>query len=228
MFALHSWSSQVNNSLIVGTAAILAGCIVALPAWATVVDVNITGTVETGSDASGVFGVAGASLAGDDFSIAYVFDTSLASPSSTNTNVFGGSIFSPPINSPVVSSSITINGITLNLNGNGYGQMQLINTGLALDMDYVSDGTTGDLNSDIVVPPTTASVTTAFDVPLFGTGNAFLEYGTISANLSPTAYSAEIVGATPLPAAVLLFGSGLLGLGALIRRASTQGAMAIY
>jgi hypothetical protein len=210
----------MKRLILVGSAA----AVIALmsPAAATIVDVNIAGVVGFGTDPSGVFGAAGASLVGDSFSVAYVFDTSHASTASTNTNVFGGSLYIAPSNlSPVVSSAVTINNITINLPGDELGQMQGLYIGYDT-LDYVSDSAIGDINVDIVAP--TTSVTTPYSVALSGYNNSgFLSYDGISANLIATAADAEIGGA-PLPGAAVLFGSGLLGLGALVRRRAHKGA----
>ena len=201
----------MSRAFLIGFAATALGF--ASSAWATIVDVNIKGSVGFGTDAAGVFGTPGASLVGDQFSVAYVFDTAHASASSTSTNVFGGSFYGSP--SPVVSSAITINNITVYLPGDGLGQMQGLNIGYDT-LDYVSEGTSGDLNVDIVGP--TTSVTTAFNVALSGfNNNGFFEYGSIRANLIATAANVDI-GGTPLPSTWVLLLSGLFVLGLVVRR----------
>ena len=213
----------MKRSLLVGVAAAVAGFV--SPALATIVDVNITGSVGFGTDPSGVFGTPGASLVGDNFSVAYVFDTTHASTFSTSTNVFGGSLYIAPSNlSPVVSSSVTINNVTINLPGDELGQMQGLNIGYDT-LDYVSASANGDINVDIVSP--TTSVTTPYSVALSGFNNSgFFSYDGISATLIPTAANAEI-GATPLPAALPLFAGGLGMVGLLARRRKRNASPAV-
>src|SRR6202022_4597662 len=101
----------MNSKLVsvVAAAAMLGGV---SQASAAIMDVTYTGTVTSGFDTFGLFGLP-ASLIGSSWVATYTFDT-WSSPSdsysSSTTNwISGGSAFGNT--SPVLSSMITINGV---------------------------------------------------------------------------------------------------------------------
>ena len=80
-------------------------------ASAAIMDATYTGTVSSGIDTLGLFGAAGANLAGSSWVVTYTYDTSLGySKSSPYENyVYGGINYGNT--SPVLSTMITINGV---------------------------------------------------------------------------------------------------------------------
>ncbi len=96
-----------------------------VPAEAVTVVSTYTGTVEDFTqqghtflavDNDGIFGAPGASLAGDQFSIVFTFDTQLGLLPTDGTGL-GGYATTPVTTSPALSVSLTINGITYSSSG---------------------------------------------------------------------------------------------------------------
>jgi hypothetical protein len=86
-------------------------------ASAEIVDVLVTGTVSSSAgssaDYTGVFGPPGANLAGDAYSILYVFDTTkgqTVQSSDLNYALGGLQHFGPSVESPALSAVLTVNG----------------------------------------------------------------------------------------------------------------------
>jgi hypothetical protein len=103
---------------------------------ANIATVTLTGTVVSGVDSGGLFGPTGANLAGDPFSLVYVFDTSLGSPdhSAGRTGVDGGTIFTPgflqvqppptkSLTSPSLGAIFSVNGNSKYIGGNFEGYL---------------------------------------------------------------------------------------------------------
>lgn len=89
-----------------------------VPAAAVIMQVSLTGAVTSGTDLTGVFGSAGADLAGAAYNASYIYDTDFGALF-TDTDfirVYGGSVYG--LGTPIVSSSITINGFTFGIGGN--------------------------------------------------------------------------------------------------------------
>ena len=100
-----------------------AACGFATPASATIVDVTYTGTVSSGGDSIGVFGLGPdlTDLTGFSFVSHYTFDTSvgiIVTSPTLNENQ-GGSYFGNT--SPSICATLTINGHTVSITGNDIG-----------------------------------------------------------------------------------------------------------
>src|SRR6202158_901486 len=112
--------------------SVVAGLVMlggASQASAAIMDVTYTGTVSSGIDTLGIFGAAGANLAGSSWVATYTFDTSLGhSYSSSNYNeIYGGSFYNNT--SPVLSSMVTINGVGQAVGGSYAGVVYGVNNG---------------------------------------------------------------------------------------------------
>lgn len=156
--------------------------------------VTVLGTVYSGTDAGGYFGSAGADLAGDPFSLIYVFDTSLGSPdrSAGRTGVAGGAIYSvlePPRNvsqtSPSLGALFSINGNTKYIGGNFQGYLawggRVDVNGLALSTFVAASEYLPGVPSPLNATPENTAVFSFFTL------NSFPTFGTpLSYTLAPT------------------------------------------
>lgn len=97
-------------------AAALAAGVVAAPAEAAVMQAVFTGIVSSGSDPSGLFGV-GATLDGEDFTLTYVYDTSLGGRITLPESdyVFGGD--GHALATPTISANLRIGSGSQNVDG---------------------------------------------------------------------------------------------------------------
>jgi hypothetical protein len=124
----------------------------AASAHANITTVTYTGTVASGTDGTGVFGVAGANLAGDAFTAVFTVNDSVSDElySSPNlTNLFGGT---QDKNQSPVSAAITIGGQTLAISGSYYGQawQSTLASGEAELFRQAADvGDNGSVNYDV-------------------------------------------------------------------------------
>src|SRR5690348_4161605 len=88
----------------------------AAPASAAIITTTYKGTVSTGVDTPGVFGTAGANLAGDEYKLVYTIDTGVG-----HYSTFNGTISDPALSGDQVfggmSAVITINGVDYVFNG---------------------------------------------------------------------------------------------------------------
>lgn len=87
------------------------------PAAAVIMQVSLAGAVTSGTDLTGVFGSAGADLAGAACNGSYNYDTELGTlfTDIDFIRVYGGSVYG--LGTPIVSSSVTINGFTFGIDG---------------------------------------------------------------------------------------------------------------
>lgn len=99
-------------------------------ARAAIEDVTYTGTVYYGTDVTGVFGPPNSALDGDPFTIVFVFDPALTTPSGfsytfsgANANVTYGYYGW----SPAIKATITINGHSFTFPGSYLGEMSSCN-----------------------------------------------------------------------------------------------------
>lgn len=111
----------------------LAGVLIALcatsPADAAIIEITYTGHVARGVDETGVFGTAGASLAGRSYVSTFLFDTSLGItsindaflPDNGSQRAEGGTDVSGAPTSPSLGSTFAIGGVVIALDGQTYG-----------------------------------------------------------------------------------------------------------
>jgi hypothetical protein len=105
--------------MVKGLAAALVAALAVLgarQASATTVAVTYTGTVSTGTDSAGVFGTAGADLAGTGYRLVFSIDTNVG-----NYSTFNGTIADPALSGDQVfggmSAVLTINGVAYSFDG---------------------------------------------------------------------------------------------------------------
>jgi hypothetical protein len=222
---------------VVAAAAMLGGV---SQASAAIMDVTYTGTVSYGIDTLGVFGTAGANLAGSSWVATYTFDTSLGhSYSSSNYNeVYGGSIYNNT--SPVLSSMITINGVGQAVGGSYAGVVYGLNNGGFSKQyhtaEYHSSGHTEYLENYITNTngSLSASITTPFTytVDANDTSNAYYYltngtgYDSITASLATLTVS-DHVAAVPEPSTWAMMLLGFAGVGFAAYRKKKTGTLAM-
>lgn len=111
----------------IAIAALVAAALAATAAGAQVITTTYTGVIgpENGAtDTAGLFGPAGAYMAGDAFTAVFVTDwglegTTLQVDPGVSSSIYGGG--SPLLPSPT-SAVLTINGVTLAISGEAYAQ----------------------------------------------------------------------------------------------------------
>jgi hypothetical protein len=211
-----------------------------VPASSATINVNYTGVIRNGLDVTGVFGPAGSDLTGDGYVATYAFDTSIGQIFDTPVykNVVGGPIsfvFQP---TPSLGSVITINNHSFTIEGTAFGNLYA-QTGNGSTKIYhdarayqIIDSVTNMYNiswNSVTSALLTNSLTDPFTSSIFtvnsGEGVGLLDIRTHSnltgdliyawATFSPATVSVQVV---PIPPAILLFGSALVGLGMFVRR----------
>jgi hypothetical protein len=225
---------------VVAAAVMLGGV---SQASAAIMDVTYTGTVSSGTDTFGLFGIAGASLVGSSWVATYTFDTTLGSPNSSSTENFvtGGTIYGAGSSSPVLSSMITINGVYKAVDGSHYGYDYGSNNGTYSSQYQAAQNYHSGYNEYLTshiynyYGSLPASITTPFtytvDAKDSQYGNYYLGNGTTSesiyANLATLTVS-EHVGAVPEPStwAMMLLGFAGVGFAAYRKRKNGTFTMA--
>jgi hypothetical protein len=104
-------------------AAAAFGLVLANPAAAAVKVATYTGSVITGYDTTGVFGVANTSLVGATWTAQYTYDRSLSTVNFSGSNYdssYGGTDYGGP--SPIIAATITINGVTRSIPSDTYAE----------------------------------------------------------------------------------------------------------
>ena len=221
--------------------SVVAGLVMlggASQASAAIMDVTYTGTVSSGIDTLGIFGAAGANLAGSSWVATYTFDTSLGhSYSSSNYNeIYGGSFYNNT--SPVLSSMVTINGVGQAVGGSYAGVVYGVNNGgfSKHTAEYHSSGHTeylenyisnynGSLPASITTPFThTVDANDSVLGTYYLTNNTGSE--TIYANLATLTVS-EHVGAVPEPSTWAMMLLGFAGVGFAAYRKKKTGTFAM-
>jgi hypothetical protein len=127
-------AAMERNTATKSTITLLSLFLFISPASATTVFIIFTGVVGTPADSSSgesdigaIFGPAGASLAGHEYTATYLFDTSRGSylnpPTPNYIDVFGGTLYQTQ--SPLLIETMTINHHTVFLSSAEYGEMIL-------------------------------------------------------------------------------------------------------
>ncbi|HTI30717.1 MAG TPA: PEPxxWA-CTERM sorting domain-containing protein [Sphingomonas sp.] len=91
--------------------AIGAAFLFASPASAAVVNITVTGTVQSGNDGLGLFGATNQSLSGRPFILAFAYDTANPIETTFGRDVNGGTSVNQP--SPILHGDVTIGAVTL-------------------------------------------------------------------------------------------------------------------
>jgi len=196
-----------------GVVALFGHCVAA---QATIMDVTYTGTIfnDFSTDGGGMFGTAGASLAGKNISVSYFYDTALA-PIVNNPNP----VFNQTISGAATAIQITINGITqtltsftsslaLNFHTGTQSRAQeeasFDNTGL----HTLSMGLTDNVNGGIPL-----SLTDAFDITSLTTGTGFFRLANGTQALFQPTHVTAVVAAVPEASTWAMMILGFLGVG---------------
>lgn len=105
--------------------AATAAALLVSPAAAVGKVATYTGTIKSGYDETGVFGVANTDITGFSYVARYTYDRTLGAFQWTDgvfyDQSYSGTYYGAGIGSPVISVSVTINGITKKIIGDYYG-----------------------------------------------------------------------------------------------------------
>jgi hypothetical protein len=199
-------------------------------ASAAIIDATYTGTVSSGIDTLGLFGAAGANLAGSSWVVTYTYDTSLGySKSSPYENyVYGGINYGNT--SPVLSSMITINGVGKAVDASYYGYILGKETGSSNEQ-YHTVSSSEYLHNYIYNYNGTlpASITTPFTHTVDNNDTAYGTFGAgteiIKANLASLTVSDHVVAAVPEPSTWAMMLLGFAGIGFVAYRRKSKPAL---
>jgi hypothetical protein len=187
----------------------------AAPASATIISYTFDSRITDGVDITGLFGTAGANLAGDAIEAVFTFDTSLGErgtvPGTTDSVIGGTQDPSAPV-SPLVSASVTINKHTVSIGG-GLLAAVLTNGGQFISAEAIQDTTTF-VDAFVYEKDAPASLDTPFSPmgDIAGTFNI-----TETDPMSGALESANASFALPEPATWAMMLMGFAGLGAALR-----------
>jgi hypothetical protein len=106
---------------VTGTIALVVSFGFSLPTNAAIVTATYSGTISSGTDDVGVFGAAGASLAGLAYTSVQAFDTSLG----TTGDFYSPGMEAHQLSNASTGATLTINGQSFNFSG-GYFSLELI------------------------------------------------------------------------------------------------------
>lgn len=120
----------------------------ALPVAASVMQIEYSGTLSSGYDATGVFGTAGTNLTGLTYTMTFTYDTSVGVRTGTASYdyIYGGYHYGTP--SPT-ASTLVVNGSAVDGNGDYYALDQRRNDG--------STAYTFDVSNQYTVDPVTGA-----------------------------------------------------------------------
>lgn len=197
--------TRISGLFAAAAVAALAG-----QAAAAIVTVTYTGTVSSGYDERGLFGPAGANLAGDAYAAVYHFNTEIGrSPScgAGGCEAQGGSDDGDA--SPSLGSTFTINGVTLSFSGD-YNALTEADSGYqqqyAYDSYFYAAGNETFLNgSDNFAE--IADLPSSIDTPFSANLSAGYVGGYFEDGISPSEYDGFEL--TPLTETVTVAGMGV-------------------
>jgi hypothetical protein len=247
------WGLRVGIGKLLGGAAvaIAASSVLSVSANATIMTATYTGTVTSGFDITGLFGVAGANLAGERFTVVYTYDTAKAGSShfqdASEELIYGGTQYGPP--NPGIDAKVTIGSGTVDVLA-GFSSYFITSQGAPAYTEHkivqTSTGAFPGASSHISVDTTlfTGSVPNRLADPFSGTPSG--PFAAFSSGVfqdivydPQTGYAAEAkanltvdhltvaAAGVPEPATWALMLIGFGGLGATLRRrsASTRPAL---
>jgi len=207
---------QISTAVAAVLTVLLAGT-----ASATQYVVTYTGTVSSGYDGTGVFGVAGANLTADPFTAVYTYNTGVgvrATVAGVSDSVTGGSYIGQP---SVASAKLTINGVTVSFSG---AQASSADAEPGYAAEYAGFGVNDYVDNNISAAGLSATLneTLPFTAGSPTNGN-FFQLSSLGRSATG-GFSTETIQISALPEpttwAVLLMGVGLIGLQ--LRRARRQ------
>jgi len=198
---------------IAGLAFIVGAGVAAPAAQATTVTAVYTGTIRNGDDSGNHFG--GGLHSGDAFTLTAFFKAPPGTYDSTGGgSITGGGKVTLKTNGQSYTFDLSPNSYSLN----NFGQIQL----------FTGDVAHTFLSSDFYSPSLPTSILTAFDGGCFADTYCSGSFEITTGGFSGASFDATHlkVSATPIPAALPLFASALLGLGFAARRRKAQGLAA--
>lgn len=196
-------------------------------ASATIVEVDWSGTIVSGTDNTGTFGAVGANLAGDTYTTTYIYDTSVGTIVSGGTvgqQLVGGTRVGTT--SASLGASITINGVTFSVGGSYFGNYSAtcaapcVPGSTSTFGDTVEDSSTTVLTDVIqqlngaLIPPLPTSLTAPVTVTAMAGDTLEGEFYYVANGTTDDLMLGETSGtlslpSTPVPAALPLFATGL-------------------
>lgn len=232
--------------LILSLFAVLTTFALASPASATTYSLIWNGTVDASSDDTGIFGIVHNAAsnpdayAGMSYTATYLFDSSLGNDLGGPHQLARGGGNGTSV-SPILAASVTVNGHTVNMTGHSVGSVQVQDGTFGGARYYAEDDPTSlrqlILSSNFVVSGG-ASMPLSFGPYIFNSalGNGESEFSQSDFNLVTfqtartqirdtfTSFTVSVVNATPLPAALPFFVTGLGVLGWFARGRKTTAA----
>ncbi len=144
------------KATLLGTAFLFASV---LGAQGSYLDVTYSGTVGYSYDLTGVLGSTGSDVYdGQPFAVSYTFDTARGATYSgpTLTNLYGGTLFYPPVSSPLVVTTLTVGNQSVSFGTSTFnGQLQAYVDQWTVEAMQTSGGNsemTATSNSDSQLP----------------------------------------------------------------------------